>query len=307
MQLFTETKIDFIGKRNYAISISIVFILTGLIFIGIHGGLNYGIDFAGGTSIQVKFPSPITPDQIRKALDDPELGTYSIQRIGHESENEILIRLSKAVEKTVENSPSVIVTKELEKAFGVGNFDIRRTESVGPTIGEELKKSAMGAITGALIMILIYITFRFEFKFAIGAIIALLHDVLITVGAFSIANREFNLPVVAAILTIVGYSLNDTIVVFDRIRENTRLLHRLKFIDIINTSINQTLSRTILTSLTTLFVVLCLFLFGGEVINDFSFALLVGIIVGTYSSVFVASPVLIWWHIFDAPKSRKKN
>ena len=147
-------------------------------------------------------------------------------------------------------------------------------------------------------MILIYITVRFELRFAIGAIAALVHDVLITVGAFSIADREFNLPVVAALLTIVGYSLNDTIVVFDRIRENQRLLHRKKFTDVINVSINQTLSRTLLTSVTTLLVVICLFVLGGEVINDFAFALLVGILVGTYSSIFVASPVLVWWSAF---------
>ena len=172
-------------------------------------------------------------------------------------------------------------------------------------MGKELRKSALGAITGAIIMILIYITFRFEFKYAVGATAALIHDVLITVGIFSIAGREFNLPVVAALLTIVGYSLNDTIVVYDRIRENMRLLHRQKYIKIINSSINQTLSRTLLTSLTTLFVVLSLFFFGGEVINDFSFALLIGIIVGTYSSIFVASPILVWWRFVDGTKKAK--
>ncbi|MCD4653261.1 protein translocase subunit SecF, partial [bacterium] len=248
-------------------------------------------------------------DDVRKAIEDDRLGTFTIQQIGDSSNNEFLIKLPKPVEKEVDQTPAVIVTRDLEEAFGKDNFDIRRTESVGPTMGGELKRSAMGSMLGALVMILLYITFRFELRFAVGAITALVHDVAITVGAFSITGREFNLPVVAALLTIVGYSLNDTIVVFDRIRENQRLHHRKKFTDVINLSINQTLSRTVLTSLTTLIVVICLFVFGGEVINDFAFALLIGIVVGTYSSMFVASPVLIWWsdlsNLFQTGKKKK--
>jgi preprotein translocase subunit SecF len=309
MQMFTDLKIDFVGKRNIAILCSILCILMGLVSVFMHGGLNYGIDFAGGSFVQVKFNQTITADEVREALDDLGLNTITIQRIGSQEDNEVLIRLSEMVEKEVDKTPSVIVIKKLREVFGVGNFEIRRTESVGPTIGEELKRSAMGAITGAIIMILLYITFRFEFKFAVGAIAALIHDVLFTVGIFSITDREFSLPVIAALLTIVGYSLNDTIVVYDRIRENLRLMHREKFVDIINASINQTLSRTLLTSVTTLVVVLCLYYLGGEVINDFAFALLIGIVVGTYSSIFVASPVLIWWRIFDTskPKAGAKN
>ncbi len=307
MQLLTDLHIDFIGKRTWAISGSLIIILIGLVSIILHGGLNYGIDFAGGTIVQVKFLKPVSAQQVRDALDEKQLGTFTIQRIGEKKDNEIIIHLSKAVEKAVEDSPSVIVTKELEKAFGKENYEIRRTESVGPTIGEELKKSAFGAIAGALVMILLYITFRFEFRFAIGAIVALIHDVMITVGMFSITNREFSLPVVAALLTIVGYSLNDTIVVFDRIRENLRLLHRKKLTEIINVSINQTLSRTLLTSLTTLLVVLFLYIMGGEVINDFAFALLVGIVVGTYSSIFVASPILVWWRALTGSGSNRKK
>ncbi|MBN1297317.1 protein translocase subunit SecF [bacterium] len=295
MQIFQGTNIDFIGKRNVALILSLALIAIGIVSILFHKGLNYGIDFAGGTLIQVKFVQPVTAEDVRKAVEDSRLGTYTIQQIGEAGSNEFIIRLPRPVEKEVEQTPSVIVARDLEEAFGKDNFDIRRAESVGPTMGEELKRSAMGSIAGALVMILLYITFRFEFRFALGAIIALIHDVLITVGAFSITNREFNLPVIAALLTIVGYSLNDTIVIFDRIRENQRLLHRNAFIDVINRSINQTLSRTMLTSLTTLIVVVCLFIFGGEVINDFAFALLIGIIVGTYSSIFVASPILVWW------------
>ncbi len=295
MNIFRDADFDFIGKRNIALAISLTLILAGLISIFFHNGLKYGIDFSGGTLIQVKFNEPTTAEDLRKALPGDELGSFTIQQIGATQENEFLIRLSLAVEKDVEHSPTTIVFSSLEKTYGAGSFENRRTESVGPTIGEELKKSATGAITGAVALMLIYISVRFRFTYAIGAILALVHDVLITVGAFSIANREFNLPVVAALLTIVGYSINDTIVVFDRIRENRRIMHKDSLERIINVSINQTLSRTILTSGTTLFTVISLFLFGGEVINDFAFALLIGITVGTYSSIYIASPVLIWW------------
>ncbi len=305
MELFAKLNFDFIGKRNIALVFSLILISAGLISIGVQGGLKYGIDFSGGTLIQMKFANTVTAEEVRAAITVKGLGAFTIQRIGDPSENEILIKLSKAVETKVEDTPAVLITADLENAFGQENFEIRRTESVGPTMGEELKKSAVGAVTGALIMILLYITFRFQFKFGIGALAALIHDVLITVGIFSLTGREFNLPVVAALLTIVGYSLNDTIVVYDRIRENQRIMHRDKLISVINTSINQTLSRTMLTSLTTLVVVSCLFFLGGEVINDFSFALLIGIIVGTYSSIFVASPVLVWWNMLMGPKPKK--
>lgn len=295
MQILQNTNVDFIGKRNIALVFSLVLIAIGIVSVVLQNGLNYGIDFAGGTLVQIKFAKSVATDDVRKAITDERLGTFTIQQIGPKDNNEFIIRLPKPVEKEVEETPAVIVAQDLEEAFGKDNFDIRRAESVGPTMGAELKRSAVGSIIGALVMILLYITFRFELRFAVSAIAALIHDVLITIGAFSVGGREFSLPVVAALLTIVGYSLNDTIVVFDRIRENQRLLHREKFTDVINKSINQTLSRTLLTSLTTFIVVLCLFIFGGEVINDFAFALLVGIIVGTYSSIFVASPVLVWW------------
>jgi len=309
MQIFQKVNIDFIGKRKMALILSLAVIVIGLLSVLFHGGLNYGIDFAGGTLVQIRFNSNVTAEDLRKAVEDERLGTFTIQQIGEASNNEFIIKLPKPVEKKVEETPAVIVTNDLEQAFGKDNFDIRRTESVGPTMGEELKRSAMGSMLGALVMILLYITFRFELRFAVGAITALIHDVLITIGAVSLTGREFNLPVVAALLTIVGYSLNDTIVVFDRIRENQRLHHRKKLTDVINISINQTLSRTLLTSLTTMLVVVCLFVLGGEVINDFAFALLIGIIVGTYSSIFVASPVLIWWSkltsIFQSGKKQK--
>lgn len=295
MQIFQDTNYDFIGKRRIALSMSLVLIVIGVISIVFHHGLNYGIDFAGGTIVQVRFDSSVTTGEVRKALEDPRLGTFTIQKIGEEDTYEFLIRLPMSVEAKVSETPGVIIADDLEEAFGKDYFEIRRTESVGPTMGGELKKSAMGSIVGTLVMILLYITFRFELRYAVGAIIALIHDVLIVVGAFSVTQREINLPIIAALLTIVGYSLNDTIVIYDRIRENRKLLHRKKLTDIINISINQTLSRTILTSATTLFVVMCLYILGGAVINDFAFALLIGIVVGTYSSIYVASPVVLWW------------
>ena len=195
------------------------------------------------------------------------------------------------------------IVEGLEGKFGKGTFEVMRVETVGPAIGEDLRKAAVKALIFALVGICIYISFRFEFRFAITAIIALTHDVLIALGMLALTGREISLPVIAALLTIVGYSINDTIVLFDRIREDRKLMRKSSQEEIINTSINQTLSRTVLTSTTTLLVVLALFLFGGEVINDFSFVLLIGVLVGTYSSIFIASPLLIDW---PSKKARRK-
>jgi preprotein translocase subunit SecF len=259
--------------------------------------LNYGIDFRGGTLIQVKFEEPITAGEIRSLLKSPELGTPQIQRSGP---NEYMIRvLSIGTGDEIQN----MIQKDLQEK----TFEVRRAEIVGPKIGEELRRKAFGAIFAALFLILVYISIRFELKFAIGAVLALFHDVLITLGLFSLFQWEISMPVLAAFLTIVGYSLNDTIVVFDRIREN-RLTHKNKaFPDVINLSINESLSRTVITSLTTFLVVLILVLFGGEVLFGFSIAMLIGIIVGTYSSSFVASPLLIIWDKKVRQKDIKKK
>ena len=277
--------IDFIGKRKIFISISITLILIGLISIVVKGGLKYGIDFAGGTIIQVKFKKPITIGELRKVIKKG-----SIQNFG-DTGDEFLIRypLSKANTEKLQHE----VTMKLTKKFGKNSFIIRRVEMVGPKVGKDLRRKGVIAIIISLIGILIYVTIRFEFRFALGAVLALFHDVLITLGIFSILNKEFDLTVLAAFLTIVGYSLNDTIIVFDRIRENMKKYLKTKFPDIINRSVNETLSRTILTSGTTFFVVLALFLFGGGVIHDFALAMLIGIIVGTYSSIYIASPLVL--------------
>lgn len=302
MELFINTHYDFIGKKNFCLIGSGALILIGIVAYLVFGGLNYGIDFNGGTLVQVKFNKTVTAEELRQSLSSKNLGSYTIQQYGPDEKNEKLIRLPVTIETEIEKSPAVLVEQALKELYS-DQYSIERTESVGPAIGQELKHSAFGSMLVALALILIYITFRFEFKFAVGAVVALVHDVMITMGAFALTQREINLPVIAAFLTIVGYSLNDTIVVYDRIRENVRLMSRSKFSDIINTSINQTLSRTILTSGTTLLVVVALFFFGGEVINDFAFALLIGISVGTYSSVYVAAPiVLAWGGSSSAPK-----
>lgn len=292
MQFIKDTTIDFIGKRKIAITISIILIMVGIISLLLRGGPKLGIDFTGGSSLQLQFEKPVNIGAIRGILSNIGFGNAEIKEFG--LKNEILIRIQQT-----ESSDDVsdIVIKELRAKSLDNKMDVRMSESVGPRIGGELQRSAIWAILVSLILILIYISWRFEFIFAVGAVVALFHDVMITLGIFSLLNLEISLAVVAAFLTIIGYSLNDTIVVFDRIRENLKVLRREDTIKIFNQSINQTLSRTILTSFTTFLVVLILFFFGGEVIHNFSFALVIGIIVGTYSSIFIASPVVVEWRL----------
>ncbi|MCH6566733.1 MAG: protein translocase subunit SecF [Nitrospinae bacterium] len=293
------TTFDFIGRRWIAISASAVLIVIGLLTAGIRG-LNYGIDFAGGTLVELRMPRDVDIEDVRRELRGIGMGDSTIQHYG--SKDEILIRMMRSP-KGIEGLQGEII-KALEVSYGQGKIELRRTEVVGPQVGAALRKQAALAMAYALIGILIYITIRFEFRFAVAAILALVHDVLITLGAFAVTNKELSLPVIAAFLTIVGYSLNDTIVVFDRIRENLKLFRRESYEAVFNRSINETLSRTILTSMTTMLVVLALFFLGGEVIHDFAFALLVGIVVGTYSSIFVASPILVFWQRLMPSKKR---
>jgi len=293
MQLINPNiNLDFVGKRKLAVIFSLVLIAIGIVSLLIQGGPNYGIDFAGGTLVQVKFEEATGAKQIKEALQGLELGTSSVQQFGDEA-NEFLIR-TPASSSELEGL-SLKISTALEGTYGAGKFEIRRAEMVGPQVGKDLREKGLLAILYAMIGILIYVTWRFEFRFAVGAIVALVHDVLITLGAFSVFGKEIDLPIIAAFLAIIGYSLNDTIIVYDRIRENTGRLGKEGFSTIINRSINETLSRTIMTSGTTLLVVVALFILGGGVIHNFAFALLVGIVVGTYSSIFVASPILIFW------------
>ncbi len=333
-----DINIDFIGKRKIAFVLSLAMILISIGTLVVNKGPRYGIDFAGGTLIQVKFQEPVTIDDIKSGLQEMDITASAVQQFGHQADNEFLIRTD-ATSSAMEGL-SETMAAQLQAAT-TASAEIRRMEMVGPQVGQDLREKALFAMFYALLFITVYISGRFEmkwaksgivaaaimsavyllslfnvavpflmlaalivsliifwmfeFKYAMGAIVALIHDVTITVGIFSLFDKEFTLPIVAALLTIIGYSLNDTIIVFDRIRENLRKHHKEPMTTILNRSINETLSRTILTSGTTLIVVAALFILGGGIIHDFSFALLIGIMIGTYSSIFVASPMLLAW------------
>lgn len=293
MQLIKpDTNIDFVGKRKLALVVSAVLILVGIASLIVKGGPDYGIDFAGGTLVQVQFSQDTDPTAIKDALTRLELGSLVVQSFG-DNQNEFLIRVENATGELEGLSGQIL--SALETTFAESSVDIRRVEMVGPQVGKDLRGKGLKAILYAMLGILVYISWRFEFRFAVGAIIALLHDVIITLGAFSVFGKEIDLPIIAAFLAIIGYSLNDTIIVYDRIRENLGKHNKESFSFIVNRSVNETLSRTLLTSGTTLLVVLALFILGGGVIHNFAFAMLVGVMIGTYSSIFVASPVLIFW------------
>lgn len=293
MQLIKpDVNFDFVGKRKLALIVSIALILIGLASLVIKGGPDYGIDFAGGTLVQVKFTQPTDAAAIKKAMTGLDVGNPVVQRFG-DNQNEFLIRVEQTSSEL--QGLSIDIQNTLEKTYSKGNVEIRRVEMVGPQVGKDLRVKGLKAIFYAMIGLLVYISWRFEFRFAVGAIVALVHDVMITLGAFSVFGKEIDLPIIAAFLAIIGYSLNDTIIVYDRIRENLGKHNKESFPYIVNRSINETLSRTLLTSGTTLLVVLALFILGGGVIHNFAFAMLVGVVVGTYSSIFVASPILIFW------------
>lgn len=303
MQILKKTtNFDFLGKRRIALIISVVLIVLGGISVIYHQGLNYGIDFKGGFQVRIQFESAIDLDQLREEFNRFDMTSVSLQTIGEGNEVKLVLPLDNPLGRGTELTDSL-------KQLLSGNYpklEIRSVESVGPQVGEELKESALYAILIALGLVLVYITFRFHWKFGVSAILTLTHDVLVVIGFLSLFNKEFTLPVVASLLTVVGYSLNDTIVVFDRIRENMARFRKKTLIEVINLSINETLSRTILTSGTTLFVVLALFFLGGAIIHDFAFGILVGILVGTYSSIYVASPLLLQMSVkAPAPKPQR--
>lgn len=378
-QIFKTPQINFLEKktRRIAFGFSIILILIGL-FILLIRGPRFGIDFAGGFLMEVKFNRDISLAQLRTSLQKINLGDSLIQKLS--GKNEFLIRVKKLpgggekIGETLSDRIKKILQKDLnpmeddkvdlnnihdreelgkklrelfpeqpdladqiltyrdshggifgsfkellaisgvkeemleklKENFYLGSFIIRREEVVGPAIGRTLQWQAILAVVVAMIGILFYIGFRFEFRLAVAADLALLHDILIALGAVLLTGREISIPVIAAFLTLVGYSINDTIVIFDRIRENLKLYRREKYQNLINKSINETLSRTIITSLTTLFVAFSLFLFGGEVLNDFSFILVVGIITGTYSSIYIASAILVEWHQWEEKKKGRR-
>jgi len=281
------TQIDFMKYRKAAFALSAALIIISLAAFFVRG-LNYGTDFTGGTEIQVAFSKTVKTDEVRSAIEPIGLASAAIQSIGEDRDNEFLIR-TPATGDTVQQ-----IEGALKSTFGEETVDIRRVDVVGAAVSRDLKQKGFLSLFYAGIGLLIYISWRFKISYSVAAILALAHDVIITVGVFSITGREISLPVIAALLTVVGYSLNDTIIVFDRIRENIKkAAGSFDFPSLLDSSISQTLSRTLITSSTTLFVVLALFLFGGSVINNFAFAIMVGLIVGTYSSIFVASPILM--------------
>jgi preprotein translocase subunit SecF len=294
------TKIPFTQYRKLAAILSTAVNVLVLAFIFIKGP-TLGVDFAGGTLVQLKFSQPTSIPNIRQALESVNLGSSVIQDFGQESSNEFLVRIEKADVALAALSDRV--KKALTDRFGADKFEIRRVEFVGPKVGEDLRWRGTVSVIAATIMMGVYIWIRFSsafgakfgLNFGIGAVVALIHDVLVTVGALMLANYEFDLTVVAALLTIVGFSVNDTVVICDRIRENLRKIRRESLESIINTSINETLSRTILTTSTALLVLLSLYLLGGPVIRPFAFALLVGFVSGVYSTIFIASPIILFW------------
>ena len=292
MEIFQTPNIDFVSKRRYAYIISLVMILIGAVSLIVHGGPNYGIDFKGGTSLVLRFQKTMTTQEIRNALASIGMGTSEIKNFGTRNEYLIYIAQQKG---TSASEIAQNIEKAISQAFTENPFEVMKVDTVGPKVGRELRKAALLATLLSLLLILIYVGWRFEFIFSFGAVIALFHDVFITLGIFSVLNFEISLKEIAAFLTLVGYSLNDTIVVFDRIRENLKVLRNDDLPTIINRSVNQVLSRTIITGFTTFFVLVVLFVLGGEVIRGFSFAMLVGILVGTYSSVYVASPIVLEW------------
>lgn len=295
------TKIDFMGKRYYALALSAVLMIIGFIAViqVARGAANLGIDFAGGTAVQIKFDRQIPLNNIRDALIAGGVTDFDLQDLP--TENKILIRIKKGEENLGSISERIIST--LSEKFSGSSLVVDSTTDIGPKVGSRLRRDAMWAIIAAIIGILIYITVRFQFWFGVGATAATFHDVLAVLGTFLLLGKEINLILISALLMVAGYSLTDTVVVFDRIRENIKIKHRESSYNIINMSINEVLARTIITSFTTFIAAFALFLFGGEVIHDFALATMLGIIVGTYSSVFVASPII---YFFGERTFRKK-
>jgi preprotein translocase subunit SecF len=300
-----NTKIDFIGKIRYALIFSWTLIIIGIISMIAKGGPRYGIEFKGGTLLQIKFAKQVSAGDLRKALTTMGLKDSSVQAVGAAADHEFLVNFE--TEQADLEQLSQNVSNQLAVQFGKGSLDIRRTEIVGPRVGKDLREKALLAVGLSCIGMLIYIWFRFELRFGLGAIVALIHDVLITMGILSLTNTPIDLTVVAALLTIVGYSVNDTIVVCDRIRENMPKMTKQKLPDIINISVNQTLSRTILTGGSAIMALIALYVFGGVVIHDFAFTMLIGTLIGTYSSIYVACPVVIFWgNLFASEKQRRR-
>ena len=302
MQAFKNANYNFIGFRRKAFLISAVFIAAGIISLIVKGGPALSIDFKGGTLIDLRFEKPVPVDAVRSALGTAGFGQTAELQTAADG-RELIIKVPSEEGKDVTG----LVKNVIRQTLPDNRFEVRSEEIVGPRVGKELGQKAIWATIFSLGAMLVYIAWRFEFRFAVASVVSLLHNVIAVVGLFSLTNKEISLAVIAAILTLVGYSINDTIVVFDRIREDLRKYHRDEFSTIINRSINETLSRTAVTGITVLFVLVFLYFMGGQVLRDFTFGMLFGIIIGTYSSIFVASPILVEWHLKSPMRRRLKT
>jgi preprotein translocase subunit SecF len=308
VELFRNANIDWLGRKWYFLSFSLIFSVAGVFSMLFWHGIPRGVDFKGGTEITVQFASTPNEDHIRAALDAAHVKDYTIQRIsdvgGSTLGNKEIISLPQSTaQDTAHDQGRSEVENALTAGYHDSAFSVQQVDIVGPTAGKQLTHQAFLATIYSLIGMLVYLWFRFELIYGVAAVVAVFHDTLITIGFFSLTNQEITLTVVAAILTLVGYSMNDTIVVFDRIRENLALNRRENLSDLVNRSINQTLSRTVIASGLTFLTVLCLYVFGGEVLHGFSFALVVGILIGTYSSIAVAAPMLVAYQDWRAKKA----
>ncbi len=287
MDIIKNTNFDFMGKRKIAYVFSLVVIVVGIIFFGIRGKANFGVDFVGGDMLNIEFTEGVDASEIRAIIRDLNIGYYSVQVLGVENK-EFIIKSGPETQDKIINAFS--------DKYGSDRFTVKAKSMVSPSMSVSLRKKALLAFITGMIGILLYLTIRFEFRFAVGATVAIFHDILFVVSILVLTKQQIDASVIAALLTIAGYSVNDTVVIFDRVRENIRKYRGDDYTVVFNKSINETLSRTLLTGLTTIFVVICLFLFGGESLHVFSFCLLIGFVIGTYSSIFVATSLLIDWH-----------
>lgn len=288
--------IDYVGKFKVASLFSLVLII-GTIVLFFTKGLNYGVDFRGGVEIQVKFKDKVALGDLRTYLNDKKVAMSQLQSIGDDAQNEFLLKLE--TDKGDLNAISTLVSTVLTEKYGAGNFEILKNDIVGPKAGAQLRTSAFQALAWAILAIMIYLALRFDYKFAPGAIAALIHDVVIIIGAFILTQKEFSLQIVAALLAIIGYSVNDTVVIYDRVREIENANPTMGSFEIMNRALNETMSRTIITSLTVLGVSLVMLFMGGSVIHDFFFAMTIGVVLGVYSTIFIAVPMTVFTEKFS--------
>lgn len=292
----TTRNVDYVGMFKPSIAISLILIIGTFVML-FTKGLNYGVDFRGGVEVQVKFKNKVELGELRALLGEKNVPLSQLQSIGEESQNEFLLKLESDKGGDL-NAVSTNVSNVLAEKYGKGEFEVLKTDIVGPKAGAELRTSAFKALFWAILAIMIYLALRFDYKFAPGAIAALLHDVILIIGAFILTQKEFSLQVVAALLAIIGYSVNDTVVIYDRVREIENLNTGASSFEVINRAINETMSRTIITSLTVLGVSLVMLIWGGSVIHDFFFAMTIGVVLGVYSTIFIAVPMTVYFERF---------